>query len=103
VVLIFSMAKYKGILETEKLEGKILFNINKIRSRAGLNRLQKSKNLSKYAKKIAFRYLKNSGKPIWRSFYNVLVYQTYNPEIIPEIHTAFFLTGENRSSIGFCS
>ena len=100
VVFIFSMAKEKEILETEKIEGNILFNINKIRSEAGFMQVQKSKHLSRYAKKIALKYVKNPGNPNRKIIYNILVYRTDNPEIIPEIHRNFFLTGGKRSLIG---
>ncbi len=101
VVFIFSMSNYKEILETEKIEGNILVNINNIRSGAGLSRLQKSKGLSRFAKKITFKYFSDPEKPVRRRGYNILAYQTDNPEIIPEIHTSFFLSSEKGSLIGY--
>lgn len=100
VVFIFSISSKFRRLNLDDIEENLLVNINMIRLKSGYSRVHKSKCLSRYAKKIALKYFKNPGNRIRKIIYNILVYKTDNPEIIPEIHAAFFLSGKKRSSIG---
>jgi uncharacterized protein YkwD len=101
VVIVLSISSKLRRLNLDDIEENLLVMINVIRLESGFKQVQKSKRLSKYAKKIALKHFKNLGKPIrGRKNYNILAYQTDNPEIIPKIHTVFFLTGKKRSSIG---
>ena len=101
VVFIFSISPKFRRLNLDDIEENLLVKINMIRLKSGFSRVQKSKRLSRYAKKIALKYFNNLENPTRKIIYNILVYKTDNPEIIPEIHTAFFLTGEKRRLIGF--
>lgn len=101
VVFIFSISPKFRRLNLDDIEDDLLAKINVIRLKSGFSRVHKSKPLSRYAKKIALKYFNDPGNQKRKIIYNVLVYRTDIPEIIPEIHTDFFLTGEKRSLIGF--